>query len=128
MQKHIVPFAALDASEMANELQNAHVFALPSLIENSPNSLAESMLIGTPAVASYVGGVPSMARDEESVLFFPPDDEAVLAEQIRRIFLDDGLARRLSEGASAVARARHSKDRIVKDMLAIYAQESRQQS
>lgn len=128
MQNHIVPFDSLDASEMANELKNAHVFALPSLIENSSNALAESMLVGTPAVASYVGGIPSMARDDESALFFPPDDEAVLAEQIRRIFLDDDLACRLSNNASAVARIRHSKDRIVKDMLKIYEQESQLQS
>jgi glycosyltransferase involved in cell wall biosynthesis len=105
---------------MVGELLKSHAFILPSLIENSPNSLAEAMLVGTPSVASFVGGVPSMAKDNESALFFPSGDEAVLAEQIRRIFLDDDLARRLSVRAREVARVRHSKNKIVGDMLEIY--------
>lgn len=98
---------------MAKELQSAHVCVLPSLIENSPNSLAESMLVGTPAISSFVGGTPSMVRDEESLLFFPAGDEAVLAEQIRRIFLDDALACKLSEESKRVAIIRHSVSRVV---------------
>ncbi|MCH8476275.1 MAG: glycosyltransferase, partial [Opitutales bacterium] len=43
---------------------------LPSLIENSPNTLAEAMMMGVPVVAAYAGGVPSMARDEEEVLLY----------------------------------------------------------
>ena len=61
-----------------------------------------------------------MAKDNESALLFLSGDEAVLAEQIRRIFLDDDLARRLSVRAREVARARHSRDKIVSDMLEIY--------
>ena len=124
MTEHIVSLPSLDADGMASELLSAHAFALPSLIENSPNSLGESMLVGTPSVASYVGGVPSMARDGESVLFFPAGDEVLLAEQIRRIFLDADLACRLSVRARDVARSRHSRDKIVDNMLEIYKSES----
>ena len=127
LEEHVVSLPSLDADEMVGELLRSHVFALPSLMENSPNSLAESMMVGTPSVASFVGGVPSMAKDGESILFFPAGDEAVLAEQIRRIFLDDDLAYRLSARGRDVARARHSKHKIVNDMLAIYQRESVQQ-
>ena len=102
LTEHIFSFPMLDAEGMANELKMAHVFALPSLIENSPNSLAEAMLVGTPSVASFVGGVPSMVQDGDSALLFPPGDEAVLAEQIRHVFLDDRLAQELSIRAREV--------------------------
>lgn len=120
LEKQIIPLPDLDARGMTEEFRKSHAFVLPSLIENSPNSLAEAMLVGTPSVASSVGGVPSMAKDSESVLFFSSGDEAVLAEQIRHIFLDDDLACRLSVRARNMARARHSKDKIVSDILGIY--------
>ncbi len=121
--RHIVPLPDLDAEAMAGELARAHVFVLPSLIENSPNALAEAMLVGTPSVASFVGGVPSMTQDGASALLFPPGDESVLAEQLREIFLQDELALRLSACAREVARSRHCKEKIVGDMLAIYERE-----
>ncbi|MBN1126164.1 MAG: glycosyltransferase family 4 protein [Sedimentisphaerales bacterium] len=120
LENNIVPLPILDAQGMTNELVKAHVFVLPSLIENSPNSLAEAMLVSTPSVASFVGGVPSMVRDGETGLFFPPGDEAILAEQIRRVFLDDQLALELSSKAHDVARRRYCRKKIVTDMIDIY--------
>jgi len=118
--KQIIPLPGLNAEDMAGQLLQAHVFVLPSLIENSPNSLAEAMLVGTPAVASFVGGVQSMTQDGKSTLFFPPGDEAVLAEQIRRVFLDDELAIRLSRAGRKTAWLRHSPEPIVQRMINIY--------
>lgn len=123
LEKQVVSLSTLTAEDMTNELSKAHAFVLPSLIENSPNSLAEAMLVGTPSVASFVGGVPSMVHDGDSALLFPPGDETVLAEHIRRIFLDDRLAQGLSVRAREVSQRRHSKETIVNDMLDIYMRE-----
>lgn len=120
LETHVVPYHQLDANQIINELLNARVFVLPSFIENSPNSLVEAMMVGTPTIASSVGGVLSMTKDGETSLIFPPGDEAVLAEQIRRIFLDDQLSLDLSVRAQELARKCHSKDKIVKDMINIY--------
>lgn len=123
LEKSIVPMATLSADEMVRELSIAHVFVLPSFMENSPNSLAEAMLVGVPSIASYVGGVPSLVDDEKTALLFPSGDETALADQIRRIFLEDKVAQGLSIRARKVARSRHEKERIVKTMLQIYYEE-----
>ena len=81
--KYVVSLGVCEAAEVANELMKAHVFVLPSFIENSPNSLAEAMLVGTPCATSFAGGVPSMVNDGESALCFPPADAVLLAEQMR---------------------------------------------
>lgn len=120
LEKHVVALQALDAPGMAEELSRAHVFVLPSFIENSPNSLAEAMLIGTPSVVSFVGGVPSMVTDEVEALTFPAGDEAVLAEQIRRVFLDDALGDELSLRARATSHRRHLPAQIARETLEIY--------
>lgn len=120
LENNIIQLGNLDAAEMASEFEQAHVFVLPSFIENSPNSLGEAMIVGTPSVVSLVGGVPSMVMDGTSALCFPSGDETVLAEQIRRIFLDDDLAVRLSQEAHKTATIRHSTEKVVSNTMAIY--------
>lgn len=120
---HIFPLGNLDARMVVEELKKAHVFVLPSFIENSPNSLAEAMLVGTPSVTSFVGGVPSMVHDGQSALCFPPGDEAMLAEQIRQFFLNDDLLSQLSVQARDIASIRHQKEEIVRHTIEIYRSE-----
>ena len=120
LENHVSSLGILDAARVATELRRANVFVLPSFIENSPNSLAEAMLIGTPSVVSFTGGVPSMVKDGESALCFTPGDSAVLADQIRSIFLDTGLATALSVCARETGLARQSRDKIVGEMIDIY--------
>ncbi len=121
MAEHVIPLAPLDAQGVAAELRRAHAFVLPSLMENSPNSLAEAMMVGTPSAASYVGGIPTMACDGEAVLLFPPGDEALLAERLRTIFLKDDWAVGASRQTRTAALQRHSTRRIVDRMVEVYA-------
>jgi len=118
--EHIIGLKSLTGEEMAEEMRCAHVFTLNSFVENSPNTMAEAFTLGVPSVVSLAGGIPSLIQDGRNALGYPPGDEALLAEQIRRIFLDDDLARRLSQAGREIARFRHSPESIVKQMLDIY--------
>lgn len=89
----------LDEKQMVNIMKKVNVFLLPSLIENSPNTLAEAMLLGTPCVSSYVGGVSDMATDEKDCLFYRANDPVLCAWQIRRILKDKSLAKKLSNNS-----------------------------
>lgn len=120
LSRHVTPLPPLAAVEVADEMRAAHVVVIPSLIENSPNSLSEAMLIGTPCVASFTGGIPSLVEDGVSALCFPPGDAAYLAENLRRVFNDEALARRLSTQSRVAASARHNPERIVARQLDIY--------
>ncbi len=46
--------------EIALELAKSNLFVLPTLVANSPNSLAEAMALGIPSIAINTGGIPSM--------------------------------------------------------------------
>lgn len=110
----------LDAEGMADRLRRAHVFVLPSAIENSPNSLAEAMLVGTPCVASYVGGVPDMVRHGETGFLAPFNEPALLAYYIKQVFASNELAMQLSSAAREEAAKRHERSGIVHNTLGIY--------
>ncbi|WP_298653429.1 glycosyltransferase [uncultured Proteiniphilum sp.] len=111
----------LSAKEMALEYGKAHVFVLPSFIENSPNALGESMMMGVPSVASSVGGVSSIVKDNESSLLFPSGDSAFLAYQIKRIFSEDTLAMKISREAQNIAHRRHNVEQTTQQYLTIYS-------
>ncbi|MDD2244606.1 MAG: glycosyltransferase family 4 protein [Dysgonamonadaceae bacterium] len=120
LEDNIIMRDSLSAYEMAKEFRKAHLFVLPSLIENSPNSLGESMLVGTPAVVSIMGGITSIVSDNESALLFPSGDSYSLAFQIGRLFSNDILALKLSKNARQIALRRHDVKQTSEQYCHIY--------
>ncbi|MDE7381499.1 MAG: glycosyltransferase family 4 protein [Muribaculaceae bacterium] len=77
----------LSEEEMLKEYMKANLFISASSIENSPNSLGEAMMVGTPVLSSYCGGAPDMLKDyPESLYRF--EEETELAWKIIRLFQD----------------------------------------
>ncbi len=111
----------LSAQQMKENYRKANVFVLPSTMENSPNSLGEAMLLGTPCVAANVGGVASILDPEEGVLCPPVSPEA-LAEGICRVFALEDRAADLGEKARAHAQVTHDPKTNLETLLAIYRQ------
>lgn len=117
---HIMFTGPLQSEEVAEKLSKVHAYVLCSAIENSPNTLGEAMCIGTPCIASYVGGVPDMATDGENALFYRNDDPTLLAWNLKRIFDDDNLALKLSENCRNQARITHDPQRNAGALYDIY--------
>lgn len=119
--EHAVTYlGALDARGMVEELMKARVFVHPSLADNSPNAVAEAMLVGTPVVATSVGGIPSMIRPEVDGLLVQESEPFSLAGAMARVLRDRELAVRLSVNARAVAARRHDAKVITSSMMHIY--------
>jgi glycosyltransferase involved in cell wall biosynthesis len=122
VESNVVWLGALTASQIVDEMCLAAAMALPTFIENCSTAMQEAMAVGIPLVASYVGGLPSLAQDEESALFFPPGDEAMCAFQLERLLMDRALAEQLSRRSREIALARNDRDRIVRRQIEIYRQ------
>jgi glycosyltransferase involved in cell wall biosynthesis len=120
LESNVRFMGVLSAKAMADRMVRSNVCLMPSIIENSPNTLGEAMILGVPTVSAYCGGAPSMACDEVEVLFYRPDDPAMLAYQVRRIFEDSALAKRLSQAARARAGRNHDPERNLNDLVAAY--------
>lgn len=122
LEEHVVFTGPLPGTEIAEMMSKIHVYAMSSVIENSPNSFAEAMMIGMPCVISYQGGVPDMAVDDKEALFFRNDDSALLAWKIKQVFDNDDLALSLSKAAQIRARKNHDPDSNTQKMISIYNQ------
>jgi glycosyltransferase involved in cell wall biosynthesis len=79
----------------------ADASVLSSSWENLPHTVLEALAVGSPVIATAVGGVPEVVHDGENGLLVPPRDPHALARAIRRFFGDDGLRARLAAAASS---------------------------
>lgn len=85
---------------------------LSSAWENFPHALVEALAVGTPVLATNVGGIPEIVLDGENGLLVPPKDPRALADAIRRFFGDGDLQARLSAAAGPSSK-RFSPERTV---------------
>lgn len=67
--------------------QTSDLFILPSLEDNLPNTVMESMACGTPVVAFDTGGVPEMVEHLRTGFLAVPRDPASLCEGIHQILI-----------------------------------------
>ena len=98
----------------------ADVLANSSHSEGSPYVLLEALATGLPIVATAVGGVPEMLKDEESALLVPARDDRAMLDAMARILVDPSLAQKLKTNASALVVTRFSPDTYVRTLTEIY--------
>lgn len=119
LENNVTFLGALNADSMKKEFLKANVFVLPSAIENSPNSLAEAQLLGTPIVASYAGGIPDMMPYPLSDYLYRFEEVEMLAQKILRVFRQEEWTEYINF-VRKTAQQRHNRERIKTDMITIY--------
>lgn len=85
---------------------------LSSVSETFPYSLLEGAYEHCPAIASRVGGIPTLIRHGETGFLFEPGDVDSFAEYIYRLSVDEELRRQLAENLFEKARREFSLDRM----------------
>lgn len=101
-------------------MKKSSVCLIPSVVENSSNCLQESMLLGLPTVASFVGGMPSVAEHNKNCLFYPFDAPYLASSYIVDLFEDEALANRISENSYVDIRNRYAKFNPNENLIKIY--------
>ena len=95
-----------DEGEMAGFFAAADLFVMPSLEDNLPNAVIESLACGTPVAAFAIGGIPEMITAGENGYLTEEASAAGMAQLLRGADLD-GL---------------HSRDAIARDAAKMFSQ------
>lgn len=120
IEDEIIFTGLLTEEEMCKQYLKSHVFVCPSSIENSPNSIGESQLLGVPCVASFVGGTPDMITHAESGLLYRFEEVEMLANAVCEIFSNTILAEKLSRKGKEIALLRHDRKLNSNKLYSIY--------
>ena len=98
----------------------ADVFVNPSDVEGLPLVVLEAMTVGTPVVATSVGGVPSAVIDGDTGILVPPGRPGALATAVAGLLSDPERGAALARRAKALALARYGLERMVRANEAVY--------
>lgn len=99
---------------------SCNIYICVSHIENSPNSLCEALLLGTPAIATDVGGISSLIENGKSGILIPEGDAYSLCGAIIEIKENYKLGMNYGNEARKESLVRHNKKIIASDLLNIY--------
>lgn len=97
--------------EVLSLFRRADAAVLSSAWENFPHTLVEALAVGTPVIATDVGGVREIVTDGENGLLVAPGDPDALAAAVRRFLADPELRARLA-AAAAPSAERLSPERV----------------
>lgn len=119
-----VPFLHLDFiknEEMLAEIYaSADVYVIPSLEDNLPNTVLESLACGTPVVGFEVGGIPDMVRNEQNGFLAELKNSKDFARKIQQILENDELRMQMSQNARKIAEEEYSLELQTKRYIELY--------
>ncbi|WP_026498308.1 glycosyltransferase family 4 protein [Butyrivibrio sp. WCD2001] len=116
----VVMLGKLSAEQMKEQLLKCNLFICPSILENSPNSMAEAMLLGVPVVAADTGGIPDMLEKNVDGLLFEAGNPEDLAKCIRQMFREPVIAAVYGDNARKHAMITHDPAANFKRLVEIY--------
>jgi glycosyltransferase involved in cell wall biosynthesis len=92
-----------DSNKMRGVYNAADIFVLPTMADNFPNTIVESLLSGTPVASFYVGGVPEQINDSNGILIENRNPNSV-ATSLDQFFDNQGAYQSdlISEQASEI--------------------------
>ena len=108
------------AEQIKDRLASSTLYIHNAYIENSPNSICEAQITGTPVISANVGGIPSLIEDGKTGLLVPAGEPELMANKIRTSANDKLLLCKLSKNAQTVAMQRHNEKQILSQLLNCY--------
>ncbi|MBD3182825.1 glycosyltransferase [Candidatus Poribacteria bacterium] len=106
--------------KLKSYIQHAKALILPSTQENSPMVIAEAMVLGTPVIATNVGGIPYMIENMRTGILYQPGDITGLAKHIRELLSNTDLWSDISKKAQLEARNKYSPENVADMTVNVY--------
>jgi glycosyltransferase involved in cell wall biosynthesis len=110
-----------EKSELAKYYAASTAFVLPSLEDNLPNTVLESLACGTPVVAFNIGGISDMIDHEQNGLLVEETDTKKLADALERMVkMPDDQYRKMQSAARNKIETNYSPEVVGKRLKQIF--------
>jgi glycosyltransferase involved in cell wall biosynthesis len=98
----------------------ADLFVLPSVQNNLPNTVLESLACGTPVVGFDVGGVPDMVRPGRTGQLVPVGDAVALRQTVTHLLNAPSLCRQMGAECRRIVMEEYSNELLATRYAALY--------
>jgi len=111
-------------SEVRNLLYHHDFMILPSSQETLPVSIIESLSMGTPVIATNVGGIPEMIENGKNGFLFEPNNLGQLENLLKKIYsnMSNVQYQSLSESALETVYKKYCSKLVAKKHIEFYNQ------
>ena len=123
VRKHIDFIGFATHEEVANYLQAANLFVLPSLSEGLPLVILEAMSTELPVVATAVGGTDELvltAHSGQTGILIPAEDVSALREAIVFMFDHPDEARQMGRNGRSLVEKNYTWTAVAKQTTSLY--------
>jgi len=120
IENNVTYLGPIDETQIVKELQNSNVCVIPSFVETYCLAFAESMIIGTPTIASYAGAMPELAIHGKECLFYNSLDFQTCAHHIDLLIKDRKLAEYISTNGRKRRLTENDKNLVLQTQLNNY--------
>jgi len=108
-------------SDTINKLFSAaDVFIIPSLIDNLPNVVLESLFCGTPVIGADTGGIPEMVIPRKTGWLFDPRNPKELAKLISEIYRNKEEIKEFSKNCMLLSSDKFTAEKQVKTYIELF--------
>jgi glycosyltransferase involved in cell wall biosynthesis len=111
----------LGPKELGEFYQRSRMLVVPSVwFEQFPMVVLEAMGRALPVIGSRIGGLPSIIEEGRTGSLFEPGNAENLVQQVRRLWEDPQLCRRMGDAGRQKALREYTEETYFRNLMAVY--------
>jgi len=101
-------------------IKSSQVVVVPSRMESLPTTIKEAFYLNVPVVATNVGGIPELIKDNETGILVPSENTDKLADAVNELLSDTQKAKRLANNGNKFVKSNMTWDIILPKYIQFY--------
>jgi glycosyltransferase involved in cell wall biosynthesis len=121
--KHeIIYLGAKNQAELVEWYQKSSILILPSFYEGFPLTVLEAQVCETPVIATPVGGIPEIIKNNQTGILIPRNNPICLAEAVQYLLENEDVRYKMGQIGREHVIKEYSLHSTVKKLITIYKQ------
>lgn len=106
--------------EIVKYIESADIFVRPDTVPSLGTSFLQAMAVGTPIVATDVGGTVDFLKDGQTGILCEKNKPSSIAQAIEKIFKDKELYKSISGKGQNFVREKYSWNQVIEKMKLVF--------
>ena len=101
-------------------IKSSSVVVVPSRMESLPTTVKEAFYLNVPVIATNVGGIPELIKNNETGIIVPPENPSKLAQAVNELLSDKEKAEKLAANGNTFVKNNMTWDVILPKYIQFY--------